>query len=157
MVKLVATRYLKSLGPLKGHAGSIPAPGTNFPTANCLLMERLSSRQNAHFKLARKLAESARERSKGGKLLLDGTRLIRAYADQFGFDDVLLLLSEAGAERSEIPELNQAPKPRNVFLLADDLFAEITQMEIPEGLTAITRIPHVASRPQDYVPGLLYG
>ena len=31
MVKLVYTRDLKSLGPLKGHAGSSPAPGTIFP------------------------------------------------------------------------------------------------------------------------------
>src|SRR5258706_11745433 len=120
-----------------------------FPTANCLFMDRLSSRQNAHFKLAHKLADSARERSKAGKLLLDGTRLIRAYADQFRFDDVLLLLNEAGAGRSEVRELIEAAKPRNVFLLADDLFAEITQVETPEGVTAITPIPHLASRPKD--------
>lgn len=112
-------------------------------------MERLTSHQNAHFKLARKLAESARERSKTGKLLLDGTRLIRAYTDQSGFDEVLLLLSEAGAGRGEVRELIEAAKPRNVFLLADDLFAEITQVETPEGITAIAPIPHVASRSQD--------
>ena len=112
-------------------------------------MERLTSRQNAHFKLARKLAESARERSKNAKLLLDGTRLIRAYTDQSGFDGVLLLLSEAGAGRSEVRDLIEAARPRSVFLLADDLFAEITQVETPEGVTAIAPIPHVASRPKD--------
>src|SRR5258706_14180063 len=90
-----------------------------FPTANRLLMERLSSRQNARFKLAHKLADSARERSKAGKLLLDGTRLIRAYVDQFGFDDVLLMLSEAGAGRDDMHELTAAAKPRNVYLLVD--------------------------------------
>src|SRR5258706_4069436 len=109
----------------------LPLRAPIFPTANCLFMERLSSRQNAHFKLAHKLAESARERSKGGKLLLDGTRLIRAYADQFGFEDVLLLLSEAGAERSEVLGLIEAAKPRNVFLLADDLFAGIIPVVTP--------------------------
>ena len=112
-------------------------------------MERLSSRQNAHFKLAHKLAESARERTKAGKLLLDGTRLIRSYAEQFGFDDVMLLLSEAGAGREEVRELVGASKPRNVYLLADDLFAEIAQVETSEGVTAIAAIPHVASRPKD--------
>ncbi len=79
-------------------------------------MERLSSRQNTHFKLARKLAESARERSKNGKLLLDGTRLIRAYTDQSGFEDVLLLLNELGAVRSEVRELVDAARPRNFEL-----------------------------------------
>ena len=112
-------------------------------------MERLSSRQNARFKLAHKLAESARERSKAGKLLLDGTRLIRAYADQFGFDEVMLLLSEAGAAREEVRELVEASKPRNVYLLADDLFAEITQVETSEGVTAVAAIPHVVSRSKD--------
>ena len=92
------------------------------------LMKRVSSRQNAYFKLAHKLAESARERSKAGKLLLDGTRLIRAYTDQFGFDDVTLLLSEAGAAREDVRKLVGASNPNNVYQLADDLFAEITQV-----------------------------
>src|SRR6185295_18028311 len=39
MVKLVDTRDLKSLGPLTGHAGSTPAPGTNQ-----LLLHRLHNR-----------------------------------------------------------------------------------------------------------------
>lgn len=112
-------------------------------------MERLSSRQNAHFKLAHKLADSARERGKAGKLLLDGTRLIRAYTEQFGFNEVMLLLSEAGAGNEEVRELVGASKPRSVYLLADDLFAEITQVETPEGVTAIAAIPHVASPPKD--------
>ena len=112
-------------------------------------MEHITSRQNAHFKLAHKLAESARERNKTGKLLLDGTRLVRAYTERFRFDDVLLLLSEAGAARNEVRELCDAARPRNVYLLADDLFAEITQVETPEGVTAIAPVPHVASRPVD--------
>jgi TrmH family RNA methyltransferase len=112
-------------------------------------MERLSSRQNAHLKLAHKLAESARERSKAGKLLLDGTRLVRAYVEQFGMDDVLLLVSETGARQEEIALLSNAARPRSVYLLADDLFAEITQVETPEGVSAIAPIPHVAARPKD--------
>jgi RNA methyltransferase, TrmH family len=149
MVKLVYTRDLKSLGTSKGHAGSSPAPGTNPSNLPIASMQRLSSRQNAHLKLASKLADSARERSKAGKLLLDGTRLIRAYVDQFGFNEVLLLLSEAGAARNDVVELSGAANPRNVYLLADDLFAEITQVETPEGITAIARIPHVSSAPKD--------
>jgi len=112
-------------------------------------MERLSSRQNAHLKLAHKLAESARERSKAGKLLLDGTRLVRAYVEQFGFDDVILLLSEAGSRHAEIRQLSDAARPRSVYLLADELFAEITQVETPEGVSAIAPIPHVTARPKD--------
>jgi RNA methyltransferase, TrmH family len=112
-------------------------------------MEHITSRQNAHFKLAHKLAESARERTKAGKMLLDGTRLVRAYVEQFGFDNVLLLVSSTGVGRGDVRELLDAARPRNTYLLADDLFAAISQVETPEGVTAIVPIPHADSRPRD--------
>ena len=112
-------------------------------------MEHLSSRHNAHFKLAHKLAGSARERSKTSKLLLDGTRLVRAYAEQFGFDEIMLLLSEEGAAREGVRDLVASSKPRNVYLLTDALFAEITQVETSEGVTAIAAIPHMNFLPKD--------
>src|SRR4026209_2788309 len=98
-------------------------------------MERISSRQNAHVKLAHKLAESARERAKSGRTLLDGTRLIGAYAERFGLSAVFLLVNEQGAQRPQVRQLIDAVEPRRVYLLADELFDEITQVETPEGVT----------------------
>jgi TrmH family RNA methyltransferase len=120
-------------------------------------MQRITSRQNAHFKLARKLADSVRERSKTGQILLDGTRLIHAYADQFGMDKVLLLLSESGMQRADVQELATAARPRNVYALEDVLFAEITQVEAPEGITAIAPIPRIALSNTDDFKLLLDG
>ena len=114
-------------------------------------MERITSRQNAHFKQARKLAESARERSKSNQILMDGTRLIRAYAEQFGLEDSTLLISEEGANRPDIRQLLEATSPRYIYLLDDDLFAEIAQVETPEGITAIAGIRRVeAKAPDDF-------
>jgi len=120
-------------------------------------MQRITSRQNAHFKLARKLADSVRERCKTGQILLDGTRLIHAYADQFGMDKVLLLLSESGMQRAEVQGLATAARPRNVYTLEDVLFAEITQVEAPEGIVAIALIPRIALSNTDDFKLLLDG
>ena len=112
-------------------------------------MERISSRQNAHVKLAHKLAESPRERAKAGKIIVDGTRLIRAYHEALGTGDMVLLVNEAGLQRPEIQALVQRVAARSVFLLADGLFSAITQVETPEGISAIVPLPHVAASPRD--------
>ena len=156
MVKLVDTRDLKSLGLLKAHAGSTPAPGT-IAYADSISMEHITSRQNAHFKQARKLAESARERSKSKQILMDGTRLIRAYAEQFGLQDATLLISESGVNRPDIQQILETTPPRHLYLLADALFAEIAQVETPEGITAIAGIPRVESKAPDDFRILLDG
>ena len=114
-------------------------------------MEYITSRQNAHFKQARKLAGSARERSKTNQILLDGTRLIGAYAAQFGLGESTLLVSEQGVNRPDIQQILQSASPRHVYLLADELFTEITQVETPEGITAIAGVPRVESKlPDDF-------
>jgi RNA methyltransferase, TrmH family len=120
-------------------------------------MERITSRQNAHFRQARKLAESARERNKSKQILMDGTRLIRAYAEQFGLEDSTLLISEPGVTRPEIRQILETMSPRHLYLLADELFAEIAQVETPEGITAIAGIPCVESKTPDDFRILLDG
>jgi TrmH family RNA methyltransferase len=120
-------------------------------------MERLSSRQNAHFKQARKLAASARERNKTGQILLDGTRLIGAYAAQFGLGEATLLISEEGANRLDIQRILQSTPPRHAYVLASELFADITQVEAPEGITAIAGIPRVGAKSSDDFRILLDG
>jgi len=120
-------------------------------------MERITSRQNAHFKQARKLAGSARERNKTNQILLDGTRLIGAYAAQFGLEQSTLLISEQRADRADIQQILQSAPPRHAYLLAEDLFAEITQVETPEGISAIAGIPCVEVKPPDDFRILLDG
>src|SRR5882672_3720691 len=112
-------------------------------------MERISSRQNAHFKHARKLAESARERTKSNQFLMDGTRLIRAYAAQFGLEDATLLIGEQGVNRPDVRQILEDTPPGHAYLLADELFAEIAQVDTPEGISAIAGLPCVESKTTD--------
>jgi TrmH family RNA methyltransferase len=120
-------------------------------------MEHITSRQNAHFKQARKLAGSARERSKTNQILMDGTRLIEAYAAQFGLEESTLLVSEQGANRPDIQLILQSASPRHAYLLAEELYAEITPVETPEGIAAIAGIPCVESKTSDDFRILLDG
>jgi len=120
-------------------------------------MERITSRQNAHFKQARKLAETARERNKAQQIFMDGTRLIRAYAEQFGLEDSTLLISEAGVSRPDIQQILETWPPRHRYLLPEDLFAEIGQVETPEGIAAIAAVPKVDSNASDDFRILLDG
>ncbi len=79
------------------------------------------------------------------------TRLICAYVQQFGVKAVTLLVNEQGAQRPEVHELVEAVEPRRVYLLADDLFDEITKVETPEGVAAIVDIPRIeTSSPDDF-------
>ena len=114
-------------------------------------MEHITSRQNAHFKQARKLAESARERIKTSQILIEGTRLVGAYATQFGLEECTLLVSEQGAIRPDIQNILRSAMPQQAYVLSDPLFAEISQVETPEGITAIASIPRVQSKiPDDF-------
>ena len=112
-------------------------------------MEHITSRQNAHYKQMRKLAGSARERHKTGQILLDGTRLINAYARAFGLKESTLLVSEQGAVRADVQQILHGASAKHVYQLADNLFAEITQIETPEGITAIVATPRVTAKPPD--------
>ena len=118
---------------------------------NTLPMEHITSRQNAHFKQARKLAGSARERNKSQQIVMDGIRLVGAYALEFGLQNSTLLVSEEGAGNADIQQILRSGSARHSYLLAPELFADITQVESPEGITAIADIPRIqAKSPDDF-------
>ena len=120
-------------------------------------MEHIRSRHNALYKQARKLAGSARERHRTGQIVMDGTRLIEAYAGQFGLNDSTLLVSEQGAARPDIQQILRAYSARHTCMFADALFAEIAQVATPEGILAIAATPTVAAKSPDDFRVLLQG
>jgi len=120
-------------------------------------MERITSRHNTQFMLARKLALSARERAKAGQIFMDGTRLIEAYAMRFGLRGVTLLVGEQNLARAEIQRLVLEAQSSRVRLVPDELFAEIAQVDTPEGVCALAPFPKVAEAPVDDFRILLDG
>ena len=81
----------------------------------------------------------ARVRAEGDAAVLDYTRRF----DTEGGEPSPLLVREEGANRPDIRRILQSASPRHAYLLAEELFAEISGVETPEGITAIAGIPRV--------------
>lgn len=103
-------------------------------------MKNLTSRENPTCKQLKKLADSARERRKAGKTLLDGVHLVEASLAASCIPE-LLAVSESGLHNAEIAGLLARAGKVPQVLLADALFAEISPVESPTGLLAVIEIP----------------
>ncbi len=103
-------------------------------------MKSIISRDNPTFKQLKKLTESARERRKSGRTLLDGIHLIEAGLAA-GLVPAMLVASEAGASSAEIAELMARVTAPAKIVLPDVLFAEISPVETPTGILGMIDIP----------------
>lgn len=103
-------------------------------------MKKITSRDNATFKLLRSLAESSRERRKQGKTLIDGMHLVTSYTEHFGLPE-LLAVSETGAGQCEIRAFLERHQKAAPLCFSDALFAEISPVATPTGILAAIPIP----------------
>ncbi|HOL65586.1 MAG TPA: RNA methyltransferase [Accumulibacter sp.] len=104
-------------------------------------MPLIASRDNAHFKMLRKLLASGRERRQSGQVILDGLHLLETYCAQQGVPDEVLL-SESGAIRPEIAAwLQTAANGLRVSVFSDALFKQLSVVETPSGIMAVVRPP----------------
>jgi len=105
-------------------------------------MKSIKSRDNPTYRQMRKLAESARERRKTGRTLLDGVHLLAAYLD-IGAMPELLAVSADGLARAEVLALLERVPPERQIELPSALFAELSPVETPSGILAVIEIPHL--------------
>ncbi len=114
-------------------------------------MKTLSSRQNPLIKEINLLANSAAERRKQQKTLLDGVHLIQAALDNhINLDSVFV--SEHGLRSPEIASLvAQLEQVMSCVLLTDSLFDYISPSDSPAGILAVMSLPvnPVLTTPQD--------
>jgi len=103
-------------------------------------MKKITSRENATFKQLRLLAESSRERRKQGKTLLDGIHLVSAWFAHFGPPE-LLIVSESGAQQTEISGFLAQQRQTLPQVFGDALFREISPVTTPTGILALIAIP----------------
>lgn len=99
-------------------------------------MKKITSRDNATFKLLHALAESSRERRKQGKTLLDGMHLVTAYWERFGPPE-LIVVSEHGWQQPEIAPFLEAHPRLSAVVFSDGLFKEISPVTTPTGILAV--------------------
>lgn len=90
-------------------------------------------------------------------MLLEGSRLIESYAQQFGLRTATLLVDERTVENAALHSRIEALDPGNTYLLSQALFRAITQMDSPEGLMAIVDIPKPGNTSPDDFRVLLDG
>lgn len=102
-------------------------------------VNRITSRDNQHFRHLHRLARSAKERRGGGEVLLDGVHLIDTYVAAFGADDLQLVARASSVEREEVS--SRLRLARDALVLSDTLFDEISPVVTPTGLLAVAPIP----------------
>ena len=107
-------------------------------------MKQVSSRDNPFFKELKKLAGSARQRSKSGLAVLDGAHLLAALLST-GRLPQQLAVTQAGLQDAEITALLERMPTVPLTLLGDALFAEISELKTPTGILALIERPQSAS------------
>ena len=103
-------------------------------------MKILRSKDNALFKDLQKLAASSRERKIRGLALLEGERLIDAYARTGEIPDVLIA-SEAATRRDSIRDAFEKTRAKQHIVLDDALLEKISQVVSASGLIAVVKTP----------------
>lgn len=104
------------------------------------MTEPLTSRHNPLFKTLLKLAQQRRERLKSRLTLLDGPHLVDAALSAAWPLQRLMVTAEA-LTKPELAALLQRWQGSSPVLLADNLFAELSELPTPSGILALTEIP----------------
>jgi len=123
-----------------------PARGTG--------VKLIQSRGNPQLKTLLKLASSSRERRSTGTTLLEGERLIRAYA-QSGRVAEMLLAGETAIARGELAAAFDQIPAKTRLVLSDRLSAQISQLSSASGIAAVVRVPEPGPLPAENASRLL--
>jgi TrmH family RNA methyltransferase len=101
---------------------------------------RLTSRDNPRYRALVQLTQSARERRRAGRAVLEGVHVCQSWLAQRGAPEALYV-SDSGAAHPEVQALvaqcGGAP-----VLLSDALFAGISSLEQGVGVLAVVVVPH---------------
>ena len=111
-------------------------------------MKQIASPDNPTFRQALRLHQSARERRKLGRTLLDGVHLVQEYLATDHRPEQLLVTA-SGLANAEIAALVQSVGEMHSALLADDLFAQVTSLDSPSGVVAVIDTPEEGPLPLD--------
>lgn len=103
-------------------------------------MRTIRSRDNPLFKELVKLAGNARQRSKSGRTLLDGTHLVAACLDS-GYQPRHVLVDSDAMHGDEISVLLDRIKDVPITYLGGKLFGDLSELKTSSGMIALIDIP----------------
>lgn len=110
-------------------------------------MKSIRSRSNAAVKALVKLAGSSRERRRTGSTLLEGERLVRAYAESGGRAETIFASEGAVADPATRSFVEKFPAGEHL-VLADGVFGAISQLVSAAGIAAVIRTPEAGPLPR---------
>lgn len=90
-------------------------------------MKHVTSRDNALFKHLKALTGSTHQRRKAGQSVLDGVHLAQAYLGALG-QPASCVVAERHYDHAEVRQLLDQVEPERVVVLADALFAQISNV-----------------------------
>jgi TrmH family RNA methyltransferase len=100
---------------------------------------RLSSRENPRYRALWHLTQSARERRKAGRAVLEGVHVCQSWVARCGPPEALYV-SDSGAQHPEVQALIAAYALSPV-VLSDALFAEVSSLEQGVGVLCVVAVP----------------
>ena len=109
---------------------------------------RVTSRDNTHVKELARLAASSRERRVQQATVLEGERLVGAFAAT-GRSARLLVVGESALQRGSVARLLEQTSAREKLLVPDRLLDGVTQVVTSSGVLAVVDVPPVAPVPDD--------
>jgi RNA methyltransferase, TrmH family len=110
----------------------------------------ITSAANARYRALLKLGESAKERRRAGRTLLDGTHLVSAFGQACGPPE-LFVVSPDTRRAPEVAALLQDFPSVEVLELGTGLFGRLSSVESPTGILALIPLP--AQRELPAAPG----
>ena len=103
-------------------------------------MKSITSAENPRFKNLLRLMRSAKERRVCGVSLLDGEHLVDSYLQHRGRPQAMVI-SQSAADQRRTGLLLELAGCRDVTLLADGLFRQLSTVETPTGILAVIQTP----------------
>jgi len=110
-------------------------------------LKAIRSRSNPAVKALVKLAGSSRERRRTGTTILEGERLVRAYAESGGRAETVLASDSALSDPAVARLVENFPAGERL-VLADGVFGLVSQLVSAAGVAAVIRTPHAGAVPK---------
>jgi TrmH family RNA methyltransferase len=110
-------------------------------------LKAIRSRSNPSVKALVRLAGSSRERRRTGTTILEGERLLRAYAQSGGAAETVLASESALADPAIREWVERFPAGERLAL-ADGVFGAISQLVSAAGVAAVIRTPNAGPPPK---------
>lgn len=105
-------------------------------------MKKITSRENPQYRHLLALARSGKARREHRQILLDGPRLVEAYAAAYGPGAITLVV-----RASSVPEFTaRLSAARDYCVVADGLFNALTPVDAPVGVLAVAPLPTPPAR-----------